>query len=204
MSSSSISRSSISKQRGAEMSSRLIPPKPGAISLTVRTISSVSVVSRQIGNASTPANSLNRQHLPSITGIAAFGPMSPSPSTARAVGDDGDGVALDRVLEGLVLVFGDRQADAGDAGRVGHREVVARLQRVLVGLFDLAADVQQEGAVGGVDHLGALDRVDRGEDLLPVVLAGGVDDDVAQRCGRRRSRPRRPRRPRRRPRRSRS
>ena len=34
------SRSSISKQRGAEMSSRLIPPKPGAISLTVRTISS--------------------------------------------------------------------------------------------------------------------------------------------------------------------
>ena len=48
----------------------------------MRTISSGSVVSRQIGNASTPANSLNRQHLPSITGIAARGPMSPSPSTA--------------------------------------------------------------------------------------------------------------------------
>ena len=54
----------------------------GAISLTVRTISSVSVVSRQIGKASTPANSLNRQHLPSITGIAARGPMSPRPRTA--------------------------------------------------------------------------------------------------------------------------
>ena len=48
----------------------------------MRTISSVSLVSRQIGNASTPANSLNKQHLPSITGIAASGPMSPSPSTA--------------------------------------------------------------------------------------------------------------------------
>ena len=82
MSSSSLRRSSISKQRGAEMSSRLIPPKAGAISLTVRMISSVSVVSRQIGKASTPANSLNRQHLPSITGIAARGPMSPRPRTA--------------------------------------------------------------------------------------------------------------------------
>ncbi len=82
MSSCSLSRSSISKQRGAEMSSRLMPPKAGAISLTVRTISSASVVSRQIGKASTPANSLNRQHLPSITGIAARGPMLPRPSTA--------------------------------------------------------------------------------------------------------------------------
>ena len=34
------------------------------------------------GNASTPANSLNSSALPSITGIAATGPMSPSPSTA--------------------------------------------------------------------------------------------------------------------------
>ena len=39
-------------------------------------------MSRQIGNASTPANSLNSIALPSITGIAARGPMSPSPSTA--------------------------------------------------------------------------------------------------------------------------
>ena len=82
MSSSCCRRSSISKQRGAEMSSRLIPPKPGAISFTVRTISSGSLVSRQIGKASTPANSLNRHALPSITGIAAAGPMSPRPSTA--------------------------------------------------------------------------------------------------------------------------
>ena len=49
---------------------------------TVRTISSGSFVARQIGNASMPANSLNSTALPSITGIAASGPMSPSPSTA--------------------------------------------------------------------------------------------------------------------------
>ena len=64
------------------MSSRLIPPKPGAIATTAATISSTSVVSRQIGHASTPPNSLNSNALPSITGSAASGPMSPSPSTA--------------------------------------------------------------------------------------------------------------------------
>ena len=64
------------------MSSKLTPPRPGAIALTIRMISSVSCVSRQMGQASIPANSLNSIALPSITGIAAFGPMFPSPSTA--------------------------------------------------------------------------------------------------------------------------
>ena len=82
MSSEARSRSSISKQRGAEMSSRLMPPKPGAIASTVATIASGSFVERQIGHASTPPNSLNRSAFPSITGIAASGPMSPRPSTA--------------------------------------------------------------------------------------------------------------------------
>ena len=82
MSSSARSRRSISKQRGAEMSSRLMPPNVGANARTMPTISSTSVVSRQSGNASTPANSLNSIALPSMTGIAASGPMSPSPSTA--------------------------------------------------------------------------------------------------------------------------
>ena len=64
------------------MSSRLIPPKPGAIAFTVRIISSESVVSRQMGHASILANSLKSIALPSITGIAALGPISPSPRTA--------------------------------------------------------------------------------------------------------------------------
>ncbi len=36
----------------------------------------------QIGKASTPAKFLNSSALPSITGIAAAGPMSPRPRTA--------------------------------------------------------------------------------------------------------------------------
>ena len=82
MSRRSLSRASISKQRGAEMSSRLIPPKLGASRTTVSMISSTSVVSRQIGTASTPPNCLKSTALPSITGIAAAGPMSPRPRTA--------------------------------------------------------------------------------------------------------------------------
>ena len=82
MSSSRRSRPSISKQRGAAMSSRLMPPNPGAIALTMAMISSVSLVASASGQASMPANSLNSIALPSITGIAASGPMSPRPSTA--------------------------------------------------------------------------------------------------------------------------
>jgi hypothetical protein len=82
MDSRSRSRSSISKQRGALMSSRLMPPNDGAIAATVSTIVSTSVVSRTTGTAFRPPNSLNRQALPSITGSAAAGPMSPSPRTA--------------------------------------------------------------------------------------------------------------------------
>ena len=75
-------RRSTSKQRGAEMSSRLMPPNAGAMRMTVSTISSTSWVSRQIGTALTLPKLLNRAHLPSMTGIAASGPMLPRPSTA--------------------------------------------------------------------------------------------------------------------------
>ena len=64
------------------MSSRLIPANPGAIAMTVRTISSASWVSRHSGQASMSAKRLNSAALPSITGSAAEAPMLPSPSTA--------------------------------------------------------------------------------------------------------------------------
>jgi hypothetical protein len=45
-------------------------------------ISSVSFVLMQIGQASMSANSLKSIAFPSMTGMAASGPMSPSPRTA--------------------------------------------------------------------------------------------------------------------------
>ncbi len=59
-----------------------MPAKPGEIAATVSTIWSTSCVSRQIGQASMSAKPLNSAALPSMTGIAACGPMLPRPSTA--------------------------------------------------------------------------------------------------------------------------
>jgi hypothetical protein len=81
--------------------------------------------------------------------------MSPSPSTAVPSETTATVLRLIVYWNALSGVVGDRQAHARDAGRVGHREVVAGLQRMLVVLFDLAAHVQQERAIGGVDHLRA-------------------------------------------------
>ena len=154
MSSSRLSRSSISKQRGAEMSSRLIPPKLGASRTTVSTISSGSWVSSVIGTASTPPNALNRTALPSITGIDARGPMLPRPEYGGAVGDDGDGVRHPCVLVVQGRVGGDRLAHPGDTRRVGHRQVVAPVERDRRADLHLAADVQVEHRVAGAWGVG--------------------------------------------------
>ena len=155
MSSSSRSRSSISKQRGAEMSSRLIPPKTGAIAFTVATISS-DVLRRQADREGVDAAELLEQHRLALHHRQRrLGADVAEPEHRRAVADDGDRVLLDRQVPDLRRVVGDRAADARDARRVGHREVVARLQRRLRRDLDLAAEVQQERAVGDVVDLDA-------------------------------------------------
>ena len=131
MSSSSFSRRSISKQRGAAMSSRLMPPNPGASAFTTPRSRPASFVSRQIGHASTPPNSLNSIALPSITGMAASGPISPSPSTAVPSVTTATVLPLIGQRPGRRRVVVDRHADPRHAGRVGHREVVAGLDRHL-------------------------------------------------------------------------
>jgi hypothetical protein len=75
-------RSSISKQAGAAMSSRLMPPKVGSRSFTQRMNSSVSCVSISMSNTSMSANLLKRTPFPSMTGLPASAPMSPRPRTA--------------------------------------------------------------------------------------------------------------------------
>ena len=79
-----------------------------------------------------PANSLNSIALPSITGIAASGPMSPRPSTAVPSVTTATVFCLMVSAQRLPGSSCDGQADAGHARRVGHREVVAGLHRHLV------------------------------------------------------------------------
>ena len=77
-----MSAASISKQCGAAMSSRLMPPKVGAMRSTVSMKSAGSSASTSMSKTLTSANFLNRTALPSITGLLARAPVSPSPSTA--------------------------------------------------------------------------------------------------------------------------
>ena len=79
---SSLSRRSISKASGAFKSSKLIPPKVGAMALTVFTNASTSVSLISISKTSISAKILNNKPFPSITGLDASGPKSPSPKTA--------------------------------------------------------------------------------------------------------------------------
>ncbi len=74
--------SSISKQSGALMSSRLMPPKVGSSGRTTSINFCGSVSSTSMSMASIPANFLNRTALPSITGLEASAPMFPRPRTA--------------------------------------------------------------------------------------------------------------------------
>ena len=187
MSSSAFSRSSISKQRGAEMSSRLMPPNAGAIGLDGARRSRPGPSCRgRSGSASTPPNSLNSIALPSITGIAASGPMSPRPSTADAVGDDGDRVALDRVLEGLRAVL------ARSPGRRAPRRACrpSRGRRACAAACLLRSSIlpptcSAKRAVGGVDHARRRrPRAIASTMRSAVLLVAGVDRDVAHACGR--------------------
>ncbi|MPM70581.1 hypothetical protein SDC9_117536 [bioreactor metagenome] len=82
ISSSAFSLSSISKHSGAFISSRLIPPKVGAIAFTTWINFSGSFSFTSMSNTSIPANILNNKPLPSITGLPAIAPISPKPSTA--------------------------------------------------------------------------------------------------------------------------
>ena len=82
MSSSALSLFSISKHSGALMSSRLIPPKVGAMALTASMNFSGSFSFTSMSNTSIPAYILNRSPLPSITGFPLMAPISPNPNTA--------------------------------------------------------------------------------------------------------------------------
>ena len=128
MSSRSCSRRSISKQRGAEMSSRLMPPKLGASRTTVSTISSTSVAV-QADRDGVDAAELLEQHRLALHDRHRRGrPDVAEPEHRGAVGDDGDGVGHPGVVVGQLGSLGDRHADPGDAGRVGEGQVVAVAQ----------------------------------------------------------------------------
>ena len=82
MSKISFNFSSITKQSGAAISSKLIPPKDGAKFFIELIISDVSFESISRSIESISANLLKSTAFPSITGLDASAPKSPKPSIA--------------------------------------------------------------------------------------------------------------------------
>ena len=162
MSSVSLSRSSISKQRGAEMSSRLMPPKVGAISFD-RLDDLLGVLGVEADREGVDAGELLEQHRLALHHRhRRLGADVAEAEHGAAVGDDGDRVLLDRVLEGLGAVLVDVRADPGDAracrpsrGRRGSSAGTCSRP------IDLAAAVHLHRAVDVVEHPGAAGRADR-------------------------------------------
>ena len=180
MSSEARSRCSISKQRGAAMSSRLMPPKPGRDRLD-RRHDPVGV-----GGVEADRPGVDAAELLEELGLALHHrhrrgrPDVAEPEHGAAVGDDRDRVALDRQVPDLLGILGDRAADARHARRVGHREVIARPDRDLGLHRDLAAEVQQEGAVGDLLDLDAVDPLAGSHDRLRLLVIGREHADVAR------------------------
>ena len=93
-----------------------------------------------------------------------LGPDVAEPEHRRPVRDDCDRVLLDREVPDLRRLVRDRTADARNARRVRHGEVVARLDRALRVHLELAAEVQEERPVGDVLDLDAVERADGVDD----------------------------------------
>ena len=160
MSRRSLSCSSMSKQRGAEMSSRLMPPYDGAIRAMASTSSSTVPVSMTTGHGVDAGEVLEEHRLalhhrqrPERADVAQA-------QHRRAVADDRHGVAPRGVAGRQGGVRGDRERDLRDAGGVQQGQVLAvaqRLRRVypqlpaLVSAKDRALRVE-EGDVGRRGH----------------------------------------------------
>ena len=97
----------------------------------------------------------------------------------RPVRDHGDRVLLDGEIPRGRGIVGDCLRDACDAGRVGHREVIARLERDLRLHLDLPTEVHEEGAIGDTENVDPVEGADCVRDGVEVLLVRCRDGDVA-------------------------
>ena len=100
-----------------------------------------------------------------------------------AVGDDGDGVALDRQIARRRGVLRDRERHSGNAWRVRHREVVPRPQRDPRGHTEHASEVHQQRPVAHRTNMCTVEGVDSVVKALRVIVvhrvAREVDDEIS-------------------------
>jgi hypothetical protein len=95
-----------------------------------------------------------------------------------AVGDNGNGVCLDRQLAHLRRVLGNSAAHSGNAWRVGHGQFVTSAQSDLRDHLDLAALVHLQRGIDDVDNLDAIQLAGGQANLLHMRIVDGIDGDV--------------------------
>ena len=100
-----------------------MPPNVGSSAAMMSTSFSGSRSSISMSKTSMPANFLNSTALPSITGLAASGPIAPRPSTAVPLVITADQVAARGEVARLGRVGRRSRRTRRDAGRIGEREV---------------------------------------------------------------------------------
>ena len=130
MSSSSRSRCSMMKHSGALMSSRLMPPQDLPRNLTQLMNSSGSSVLTSRSMRIDVGETLEQHRLAFHHRLGGERAAIAEPQDRGAVGDDGDEIALGRVVVGEALILGDRQHRHRDAGRIGERQVALRRHRL--------------------------------------------------------------------------
>ena len=106
------------------MSSRWMPPKPPAMRFTVSTNESGSSASMRIGDGRDAGELAIEHGLALHDGHGGDRADVAEAEDARAVGADGDGAADHREAVGEGGLFGDCEADAGDAGGVDVAHVL--------------------------------------------------------------------------------
>src|SRR5207244_3908751 len=126
-----------------------------------------------------PGELLEDERLALHDGLGAVGPDVAEAEHGGAVRHDGDAVLLDGQRVRLLRILMDGHAHARDDRRVGHREIVAGLDRDLSLHLDLAAEVHEERAIRDVDDANTTDGPDLFHDLLGMTLVTRLDAEIA-------------------------
>jgi len=106
-------------------------------------ISSGSFVAQTNRKGIDPAKLLEEHRLPSITGSAASGPMSPSPKTAVPSVTTATVLTLDGQVKNLIGILGDDLADACDLRGIDQTQKFPRMDGNLAHLtFDLSPPME--------------------------------------------------------------
>ena len=180
MSSSSLSRSSISKQlrRGDVLE---VNTAKGCGDRLYSADDFIRILGTQTNGKGIDARKFFEEHcLPFHHRHRGRGTNITQTEDRRSVSNNGNGVLLYCQRENFFRILVNCFADPRHARRISHRKVGAIFQRHFGDDFDLTAEVHEERAVRDVNYFNAIDVSDCLYDLLAVFAGNCADGYVAR------------------------